>query len=394
MENAFTVSWDDMKLAIGIMSGTSLDGVDVALVKIEGSFTSTEIEVIDFKTFSIDEDIKAKIISQLDEKTSNVKVITSLNFEIAKMFSKQVEKLLIDNQLINNDIDYIASHGQTIYHLPKKTDNESPSTLQLGDGSVLANLTGIKTISNFRVADMAVGGQGAPLVPYADYCLFSSKEKNRIMLNIGGIANITYLKKDGKLDDVVAFDTGPGNMIINYLMEEFYNLPFDKNGEVAKKGKVIDELLNSLLVDQYFDLKPPKSTGREYFGKNYVKKIIKKYKNCKKEDLISTLTHFTAKTIALGCKLLNNNLSNFELIVSGGGANNSFLMELIQIYLHEPHVLKSSDFNLDVDVKEAVAFVLLGNETLLGNPSNVKSATGAKKQVILGQVSNVLKNAN
>lgn len=379
-----------MKLAIGIMSGTSLDGVDLALVKIKGSFTDTEIEVIDFKTFPIEQDIKEKIISQIDEKTSNVRVITSLNFEIANMFSKQVKTLLKDNKLTNKDIDFIASHGQTIYHIPKKTDKDSPSTLQLGDGSVLANLTGIKTVSNFRVADMAVGGQGAPLVPYADYCLFSSKEKDRIMLNIGGIANVTYLKKDGKIDDVIAFDTGPGNMIINYLMEEFYDLSYDKNGTVAKKGKLIDEVLDFLLIDQYFDLKPPKSTGREYFGKDYAKSIINKFKNYKKEDLVATITHFTAKTIALGCRLINENLSNFELIVSGGGANNIFLMELIQKYLKEVNVLKSSDFNLDVDAKEAVSFVLLGNETLLGNSSNVKSATGAKKDVILGQVSAVL----
>lgn len=379
-----------MKLAIGIMSGTSLDGVDLALVKIKGSFTNTEIEVIDFKTFPIERDIKEKIISQIDEKTSNVRTITSLNFEIANMFSKQVKTLLKDNKLTNKDIDFIASHGQTIYHIPKKTDKDSPSTLQLGDGSVLANLTGIKTVSNFRVADMAVGGQGAPLVPYADYCLFSSKEKDRIMLNIGGIANVTYLKKDGKIDDVIAFDTGPGNMIINYLMEEFYDLSYDKNGTVAKKGKLIDEVLDFLLIDQYFDLKPPKSTGREYFGKDYAKSIINKFKNYKKEDLVATITHFTAKTIALGCRLINENLSNFELIVSGGGANNIFLMELIQKYLKEVNVLKSSDFNLDVDAKEAVSFVLLGNETLLGNSSNVKSATGAKKDVILGQVSAVL----
>lgn len=376
-----------MKLAIGIMSGTSLDGVDVALVKIEGSFINTKIEMIDFKTFALEDNIRNKIISQLDEKTSNVKILTSLNFEIAEMFSKQVKELLIDNNLKSEDVDFIASHGQTIYHLPKKTDKEVPSTLQLGDGSVLANLTGVKTISNFRVADMAVGGQGAPLVPYADYCLFMSNEKERIMLNIGGIANITYLKKGGNLDDVIAFDTGPGNMIMNYFMEEYYSLPYDKNGDVARSGKVINELLDSMLKNEYFALKPPKSTGREHFGKDYAKNIITKYKEYKKEDLITTLAHLTAKTVALGCRLVNEDLNNFELIVSGGGANNDYLMELIQKYLSEVKVLKTSDFNLDVDAKEAIAFVLLGNETLLGNPSNVKNATGARKDVILGQIS-------
>lgn len=186
-----------MKLAIGIMSGTSLDGVDIALVKIKGTFKKTEIKIIDFQTFPIEENIKKQILSQLEVETSNVRELTSLNFEISEMFARQINKLLKKNNLKTSHVDFIASHGQTIYHLPKKTNDLSPSTLQLGDGSVLANLVNIKTISNFRVADMAAGGQGAPLVPYADYCLFSNDNLDRIMLNIGGIANITYLKKGG-----------------------------------------------------------------------------------------------------------------------------------------------------------------------------------------------------
>jgi len=380
-----------MKLAIGIMSGTSLDGADIALVKISGNFKATKVKVVDFKTFPIDKKVKEKILTQLDINKSNVKEITSLNFEISKMFAKQVKALLKNNELKASDIAFVASHGQTIYHLPYKTKDHINSTLQLGDGSVLANLLNIKTVSNFRTADMAVGGQGAPLVPYADYCLFSSKDKNRIMLNIGGIANITYLKKDGTLDDVIAFDTGPGNMVIDYLMASLFDLPYDKNGNTARKGTTIKVLLNELLKNEYFNLKYPKSTGREDFGKKYANNILNNYKNYKKEDLIKTVTEFTAITIAMGCKMVINEKENTELIASGGGAHNTYLLELIKKHLKDINLTTTSFYGLDVDAKEALAFVILANETLSSLPSNVKSATGAKKSVILGQISNVLK---
>lgn len=378
-----------MQLAIGIMSGTSLDGVDIALVKIEGNFKTTKVNVVDFKTFPIGKNIKKRIITQLEEESSNVKEITSLNFEISLMFARQVEKLLKKNNLTAFDISFVASHGQTIYHLPKPEKNLTPSTLQLGDGSVIANKLNIKTVSNFRTADMAVGGEGAPLVPYADYCLFSNKEKNRIMLNIGGISNITYLKKGGTLADVIAFDTGPGNMIIDYFMESLFNLPYDEYGDTARKGKLIDELFNELLDNEYFLISYPKTTGREDFGRNFSRNILNNYKHHKKEDLVATLTHFTAKTISIGCKLATNKDNNFELIASGGGAHNTYLLELIEKYLNGIKVTTTSFYGLDIDAKEAVAFVILANETLSGLPSNVKSATGAKKDVILGQISNV-----
>lgn len=380
-----------MKLAIGIMSGTSLDGVDIVLVEIKGNFKATKVNVVDFATFPIEQKIKKRIISQLEEKTSNVKEITSLNFEISLMFARQVKELLKKNNLISNDIAFVASHGQTIYHLPKALSGLTPSTLQLGDGSVLANKLKIKTVTNFRTADMAVEGQGAPLVPYVDYSLFSSKEENRIMLNIGGIANITYLKKDGKLSDVIAFDTGPGNMIIDYFMEKLFNLPYDEYGNTGRKGKLIDSLFKELLDNEYFKTTYPKTTGREDFGRSFSEKILNKYKDYKKEDLIATVTHFTAKTISLGCKLVAGNDNSFELIASGGGAHNTYLLELIQKYLNNIKVRTTAFYGLDVDAKEAVAFVILANETLSGIPSNVKSATGAKEDVLLGQIANVLK---
>lgn len=381
-----------MVKAIGLMSGTSLDGVDVALVNISGSYTTTKVEVIDFQTYDIPPSLKEKIKSQIHPDKTDTKLLTSINFEIAEVFADSVMKIIKKNELKSEDIEFIASHGQTIYHIPDKSENLSPSTLQLGDGSVIANLTNIKTIFNFRTADMAVGGQGAPLVPYVDYVLFNSKEKTRIMLNIGGISNITYLKQNGSIDDVIAFDTGPGNMIINYFMEKLYQKPYDDQGKVARTGDIVKELFAELLDDEYISLKPPKSTGREKYGNHFAEKLLNKYNDYKNEDLIRTVTEFTAITIAKNIKALNIE-GYIEVLASGGGAYNLFLLERLQSYLENSKVLTTNDFGMDIDQKEAIAFAILGNETNLGNFSNVKSATGAKKDVILGQIANVLQKS-
>lgn len=381
-----------MRKAIGIMSGTSLDGIDIALVSIKGSFTQTKVELIQFKTYKLDNKLKEKIQTQLDVNKSNIKILTSLNFEIAIEFSAAVNQFLKEHNLTPNDIDYIASHGQTIYHIPESQDGLVPSTLQLGDGSVIANLTNIPTVFNFRTADMAVEGQGAPLVPYYDYVVFSSKTKNRVMLNIGGIANITYLKKDGTIDDVLAFDTGPGNMIINCFVEHFYNLPYDDKGKIASSGLIINELLDELMSDPYISKLPPKSTGREKYGIQFSQYLLNKYEKYDKEDLICTVTEFTASSIAKNIKLLNINEDDLEVIASGGGSHNTYLLKRLQNYLPNAKVTTTNEYKLDVDAKEAVAFAVLGNETIQGNYSNVKSATGAKADVILGQIASPYKN--
>ena len=207
------------------------------------------------------------------------------------------------------------------------------------------------------------------------------------MLNIGGISNITYLKKGAKLDDVIAFDTGPGNMIINYFVEKLYQIPYDNQGLIARSGKIVEPLLKELLADSYLQQLPPKTTGRERYGDFYAEQLLNKYQNCPKEDLVATVTHFTAEAIKTGCKLVASDLTDFELIASGGGAHNLYLLEIIQKLMPELKVLTTADFKMDVDAKEAIAFTILGNETLRGKPSNVKSATGAREPVILGQIS-------
>jgi anhydro-N-acetylmuramic acid kinase len=374
------------KLAIGLMSGTSLDGIDVLLASIEGSFKETKTEILAFETVEFSLDIKEKLNNSMDLSLSNVSALTSLNFELAALFSEAVHQLLIKHNVKKETIDFIASHGQTIYHIPFNSNELKASTLQLGDGSVIANLTKIKTVYNFRTADMAVGGQGAPLVPYADYCLFTSSKINRILLNIGGIANITYLKKNGSLDEVIAFDTGPGNMIIDAFMNRLFNQPYDQDGLIARSGQVIKELMDSLIKIDFIYQQPPKSTGRELFGLQFSTYLLQTFKNHRKEDLVRTVTEFTAWSIGEGCKLLNIDFKEVELIASGGGARNKFLLELIEKYTRGIKLTTSAEYGIGVDQKEALAFIVLANETLQNKPSNVPSATGATRSVILGQI--------
>lgn len=359
--------------ALGIMSGTSLDGIDVVLAEITGSYKNTKIKELAFKTYPLT--IKNSLLTLLKDEIS-IKALTEANFIVSNAYSEAIKDLLSIHDLVSQDISFIASHGQTIFHSPK-----THSTLQIGDGSVIANLTGITTVFNFRTADMALGGQGAPLVPYMDYCLFSNEQENRVLLNIGGIANITYLKKRGTIDEVIAFDTGPGNMMIDYMMEHFFKRTYDDKGSVARSGQVIDPLLKELLNTKYIQAPFPKSTGRELFGKHLCEKILKAYPN-KKEDIISTLTHFTAHSIIKGIQDVTK--ESVEVIASGGGAHNTYLMELIS--KHYPKLTTTDTYGIGIDSKEALAFIMLGNETLKKKPSNVKSATGAKKDVILGQI--------
>lgn len=380
------------KFAIGIMSGTSLDGIDIVITKIEGTNLNTKLNVIAFETIDYEEALLIKIKKSFDLKQSSSELLCSLNFELGHAYANAV-KLVCSNNNINLDqIDFIASHGQTIYHIGESSKEHIKSSLQLGEGAVIANECNTTVVSNFRAADIAAGGQGAPLVPYADYILFSDKLVNRAMNNIGGISNVTVLKKNGILEDLVAFDTGPGNMMIDYACKKLFNVKYDNLGQIAKSGLVIKSMLNELLGNKFFNKLPPKSTGREEFGDWYTKNTIEKYNNFDKEDILCTLTHFTAITIAEAYqKYILPKIKIDEIIVSGGGAYNNFLMDLLKDLLPNIKVLKLEDIGFDSSIKEALAFVILANETLNFNYSNVKSATGANKNVILGQVNYVLK---
>lgn len=373
--------------AIGLMSGTSLDGLDIAYCEISGSYTDTKVKLLAYGEKKLPQAMKERIQQACSIQESNVEMICSLNFELGKFFGDAVNAFLQEHAINAKEVSFIASHGQTIYHIPFDHDDVMHSTLQIGEPAEIAYRTGIQVISNFRTMDMAAGGQGAPLVPYADYLLYTSKEKNRVLLNIGGISNVTYLKKNAKEEEISAFDTGPGNMMIDEAMRIYFQKEYDADGEKGRSGKVIPELLSALMKIPYITQQPPKSTGRELFGRQKVQEIVHSYADAAGEDLVATFTEYTAKTIADNIHAFLDPMGTVEeLIVSGGGAHNRFLLTRIQSYMNGCSVLTQEDLGFSSDAKEAVAFVILGNETVRSHYSNLIAATGAKEKVILGNI--------
>lgn len=380
------------KLVIGLMSGTSVDGIDAALVEIKGSGINTKIRQLFFKTYPYPKGLKELILKNSLRDTSNVEDICRLNFLIGKLFAKAAINLCKDFGISINKIDLIGSHGQTIHHLPQKIklfSEEIKSTLQIGDPAVIAKLTGVPTVGDFRTGDMALDGEGAPLVPYFDFIVFRSEKISRALLNIGGISNITLLKKNCKVEDVIAFDTGPGNMMIDYLMTKFFNKKFDKDGKIAFKGKVNQDLFNKIFErDSFVKMKPPKSTGRELYNQSFVDDLIKDFSFIPPEDIITTFSEYTAFATYFNYeKFLKRKSIISELLVSGGGSNNLYIMERLKKYFGDKIKVKKLESELlDVDSKEAVCFALFANETISENPINIPSVTGAKKRTILGKI--------
>lgn len=304
-------------LAIGLMTGTSLDGLDVALCEIDGSYFDTKIRLVDFMCIEMPDLLRDKIKMACDENLSNNKLICSLSFELGYYYLDGINLCLKKNKLNYKDISYIASHGQTIYHFPCQGDGFYASTLQIGQPAVLAYNTGITVVSDFRVMDIAAKGQGAPLVPYADYILYSNKMHNIALQNIGGIANVTYLSNSLLIDDVLAFDNGPGNMMINEAVRFYYGRDYDKNGDIARSGCLYMPLFNELISHPFLAMNIPKTTGREQFGDSYVHYLIEKYSNCLPNDIIHTFTYFSAYNIIESYKAFLPNMPD-KLIVGGG----------------------------------------------------------------------------
>lgn len=359
--------------AIGIMSGTSLDGIDVAIIDI----LESGYNLIGFLTVPYEEKTKQKVMecSLLDK--SNVQKICSLNVELSYLYVDAIKKGLDKYNMELNEIEFIAMHGQTIWHNPNNMDGYFSATLQIGDPSVVAYELNKMVISNFRTMDMAAGGSGAPLMPYAHYLMFKNENKNIAIQNIGGIGNVTYIKGN----DIIAFDTGPGNMLIDGAMQQLYNKAYDESGNVAMSGKIIKEVLNNLLDDEYLYAPYPKSTGREKYNKAFLDKVIVeclKYTN-KKEDIITTLTAYTAATIVKEYELFLNDVE--KVVVAGGGANNKYILKYLEDHLNIE--VEKSQIN---DEMEAIGFALLGYATICDMPSNVTSVTGARDKVILGNI--------
>jgi anhydro-N-acetylmuramic acid kinase len=370
----------------GLMSGTSADGVDVAIVDIDGRST----KLVAFAMYPYSATVRRAIFELFDPTTSTVDKICHYNFVLGHLFADAVIKLCKSSKIALKTIDLIGSHGQTIYHNPK---HPVGSTLQIGEPSVIAQRTGIITIADFRPADMAAGGQGAPLVPFTDYILFADKRITRAVQNIGGIANVTYLPAASGPGKIIAFDTGPGNMIIDGLINIITSSKktFDRNGALAAKGIVNRTLLDKMLKHPYLRRHLPKTTGREEFGLQYSRAIYKAAvaKRISKEDIIATATAFTSVTISVAYRVFLPKMPQ-EIILCGGGAQNKTLVKMLGRQLPESKIITTGDLGIDPDAKEAVSFAILAWATIKRIPGNVPAVTGASKPAILGKIVQVL----
>ena len=375
------------RVVIGVLSGTSVDGVDVVLSKISGKSTKTKIKVVDFHTYPLKADLKRFILKCSSENSGNAEDLCRLNFMIGNLFADSVLKIIKKNKLQTKDIDLIGSHGQTIFHYPfnnKLFSLNSKSTLQIGDISVISNKTGITTVGDFRTGDIAVNGDGAPLVPYLDHILFCDRKKDRVLINIGGISNLTILKRACRQNEVIAFDCGPGNILLDYLTNKYFNKKFDNNGSIASTGKVNDSLFDAICKsDKKKKKSPPKSTGREYYSENFIKSILVNFKKTDHKDILNTFTKFTAYAIFYNLRKYKKD----EIIISGGGARNSLLMKYIKDYFNESVVRRIDDNGINCDNKEAVLFAVLANELVNGIKTNMPSVTGSDRNTYLGKIS-------
>lgn len=362
-----------------------MDGITAALVKLAGENESFDFQLLDYETFNYPAELKRRLLNLVDG--GSIEELTRLNYEIGQEFADAALELSSRSEL---SIDLIGSHGQTVCHLPPDGDQERSYTLQIGEADVIAEKTGIRTVADFRPRDIASGGEGAPLIPYVDYKLFQSDLEDRVALNLGGIANVTFLPAGGTLDEVVAFDTGPGNMVIDNLVRQFTvgEEEFDRGGKWAAQGSTDEKLLNWLMDREFIKREPPKSTGRQVFGKDFAQRVGQKGKrlNLSRSDLLATVTSFTAEAISYNCKAHFEGID--KVIASGGGTRNETLMDELSHRL-DARVTTTEEFELSPEAKEAAGFAILAYETSLGKPANVPKATGAGKPVILGKVSKV-----
>jgi len=377
-------------LALGIMSGTSADGIDVALVRVSGEKARLENSA----ALAFPARVRDAILRLGEGRPTTTGEISQLNFLLGVIFADAALAACRKFRVRPSQIAVIGSHGQTVFHQGAAAlfcGYKVASTLQIGEPSVIAQRTGITTVGDFRPADMAAGGQGAPLVPFVDYLLYGDVRVGRAALNIGGISNVTVIPRAANISDVFAFDIGPGNMVIDALVRHFTRgrKMFDRHAELAARGKLLPGLLAELLHDAYFRKSPPKTAGREQYGEKYVRRILThaEARRADAADVIRTATILTALSIVDAMhRFIPARAGVSELIVSGGGAHNPLVMAQMQAALPEIRLRTSDEFGVPGDAKEAFAFALLGWQTLQRRPSNVPRATGARKSVVLGKV--------
>jgi anhydro-N-acetylmuramic acid kinase len=381
-------------LVMGMMSGTSADGIDVTLAEVRGGPPRLRCRLLHHTTMRMQPAVRTEVLRIAEGATCTAGEVSQLNFRLGGAFADAAVAACKEFRVALSHVKLIGSHGQTIFHQGRAVPflgKSTASTLQIGEPAVIAAQTGITTVGDFRVADMAVGGQGAPLVPFADWILYRDEQLGRVSLNLGGIGNVTVLPAGAKPAQVLAFDTGPGNMLIDALVWHFTRKKqrFDRGARLARQGQVIAPLLKALLRDPYLKLGPPKSTGREYYGRAYFQELLRlgKKHRAAPNDLIRTTTEFTVDSVVDALKrfvLRKRKIS--QLIVSGGGARNPLILAQLTAALTPMEVVPSSKLGVPEEAKEAYAFALMAYETLHRRPGNLPSATGADKEAILGKI--------
>jgi anhydro-N-acetylmuramic acid kinase len=371
------------------MSGTSLDGIDVAIIDITGSGFKAKVNVLTSHSVPYPKNIREALVAVSNANT-HTGDISRLNFLLGELYVEALEETAERGGIPLESIKLIGCHGQTIFHEGQGSQylgKKVASTFQIGESSVITERTGIDVISNFRERDMAAGGKGAPLIPYLDYMLIRHRGRGRVAVNIGGIANLTAIPPNTNTDRVIAFDTGPGNLVIDQLVSRITlgRQTFDRDGVIAATGEIDQKLLAKLLRDKYFRQRPPKTAGREQYGSEFVSKLLDT--ELSSEDLIATATALTAESIALGVRnFVLPEMRVDEIFVSGGGTHNPTLMRMLRKAMDTVPVMETTEVGLDVDAKEAIAFAVMAYETAHSRPSNVPMATGAKRSVVLGKL--------
>ncbi len=384
-------------IVAGVMSGTSADGINVALVRLSARGRElSNYQLLAHEEYPFPAPVRRAILATMNAELAKVADLARLNFLLGELYAEAVAKTARKHRV---KLDLVGCHGQTLYHqgaAERFLGRKLAVTWQTGEGAVIAARLGVPVVADFRPADMAAGGQGAPLVPFLDYFLYRHRQTNRIAQNIGGIANLTAIPARASLSQLIAFDTGPGNMVMDAVMEKLFSKPYDRNGKVAASGHPLDEVTAKLMKAFFFRQKPPRTAGREEFGREYVGRFLQLCRRASKPDIVATATALTARSIADAVRRFvlpkfatDRKQFTHQMIVSGGGAKNPTLMSMLRqaiaplaIELHF-----SDEFGLPAEAKEAVAFALLAHETWHRRPSNVPSATGAKRPAILGKIS-------
>jgi len=379
------------RLVVGLTSGTSADGVDAALVRIEGSGSRIKAEMLLHDIYPYPEDIRETILSASCGEVS-LKEVCRLNYQLGELFANACLSLLASSPFDQGDVDVIGSHGQTVCHIPRSTSNKKDatgSTLQLGESSIIAERTGAVVVYDFRSADIAAGGEGAPLAPCIDYLFFRDSTASRGLLNIGGIANLTALPAGSRPDEVIGFDTGPGNMVLDYTAKRLYNTECDKDGDYSARGTPSGEVLEHLLQLAFFKLPPPKSTGRQLFGSSFSERLISigEEKKLSKEDIMATAAALTTSSIHMAyLQFVAGAIEIDELYVSGGGVENRTLMYQLEEAFSPIPVYTIDRLGIPAQAKEAFLFAVLANQAVAGEPSSLPQVTGATKRTILGKI--------